>query len=127
MLEAEVRVPPVATVFPGQGAGEGGQEVEEHVGDNHVVVDGHQAHDEQHGRTGTCGGQGRPSGQGSHPPARVHPLPCLPQAFNIAAPKASPLKSGLIFQTARGPRLENWPRESSRKKRGMPQMASMRK
>lgn len=53
MLEAEVRVPPVATVLPGQVAGEGGEEVEEHVGDDHVVVDGHQAYDEQHGRTGT--------------------------------------------------------------------------
>lgn len=29
MLEAEVRVPPAATVFPGQVAGEGGEEVEE--------------------------------------------------------------------------------------------------
>lgn len=81
MLKAEVRVPPVATVLPGQVAGEGGEEVEEDVGDDHVVVDGHQAYDEQHGRAGTwaCGRGGcpqvRPScGPGcgasrSHPPS----------------------------------------------------------
>lgn len=34
MLEAEVCVPPVATVLPGQVAGEGGEEVEEDVGDD---------------------------------------------------------------------------------------------
>lgn len=77
MLEAEVRVPPVATVFPGQVAGEGGEEVEEDVGDNHVVVDGHEAHDEQHGRAGAWWGEGRPSGQGSHPLSRFHLPLCL--------------------------------------------------
>ena len=64
MLQAEVRIPPVATVLPGQIAGEGGEEVEEDVGDDHVIIDGHQAHDEQHGRAGTWhGGQALPLGQ----------------------------------------------------------------
>lgn len=40
-------------MLPGQIAGEGGEEVEEDVGDNHVVVNGHQAYNEQHGRTCT--------------------------------------------------------------------------
>lgn len=39
----------------------------------------------------------------------------------------APLNSGLIFQTARGPRLENWPRESSMKKMGIPHIANMMK
>lgn len=65
MLKAEVRVPPVATVFPGQVAGEGGEEVEEDVGNDHIVVDGHEPHDEQHGRAGTFEeGADLPDGQG---------------------------------------------------------------
>jgi len=53
-------------VLPGQVAGEGGEEVEEDVGDDHVVVDGHQAYDEQHGRAGTFEeGADFPDGQGS--------------------------------------------------------------
>lgn len=39
----------------------------------------------------------------------------------------APLKRGLIFQTASGPRLENWPSDSSMKKMGIPQIASMMK
>lgn len=34
---------------------------------------------------------------------------------------------GLIFHTPRQPRLANWPKDSSRKKRGMPQNTSMMK
>lgn len=75
MLEAEVRVPPVATVLPGQGAGEGGEEVEEDVGDDHVVVDGHQAHDEQHGRAGTWAWAQGGQGMGGSLPAFPKPRP----------------------------------------------------
>lgn len=39
----------------------------------------------------------------------------------------APLNRGLIFQTASGPRLENCPSDSSMKKMGIPQMASMMK
>lgn len=39
----------------------------------------------------------------------------------------APLKRGLIFQTESGPRLENWPSDSSMKKMGIPQMASIMK
>lgn len=61
VFQAALCIPPVTTVLPGQVAGEGGEEVEEDVGDDHVVVDGHQAYDEQHGRTGTWGRGGTAS------------------------------------------------------------------
>lgn len=41
--------------------------------------------------------------------------------------KASPLNMGLILQTPRQPWLANWPKESSMKKRGIPQKISMMK
>ena len=39
--------------------------------------------------------------------------------------KKLPLKSGLLFQIAIGPKLANCPRESSRKNRGMPTSRSV--
>lgn len=41
--------------------------------------------------------------------------------------QASPLNIGLIRHTPRQPWLANWPKESSMKKRGIPQNISMMK
>lgn len=46
MVQAQLSVPPVATVLPGQVACEGCKEVEENVSNDHIVVNGHQGDDE---------------------------------------------------------------------------------
>lgn len=51
---------------------------------------------------------------------------CVPPVAAVL-PGQVALKRGLIFQTASGPRLENCPSDSSMKKMGIPQMASMMK
>lgn len=46
VVQAQVGVPPVAAVLPGQVACEGCKEVEENVSNDHIVVNGHQGDDE---------------------------------------------------------------------------------
>lgn len=46
VVQAQVSVPPVAAVLPGQVACEGCKEVEENVSNDHIVVNGHQGDDE---------------------------------------------------------------------------------
>lgn len=46
VVQAQVSVPPVATMLPGQVACEGCKEVEENVSNDHIVVNGHQGDDE---------------------------------------------------------------------------------
>lgn len=53
VVQAQVGVPPVATVLPGQVVCEGCKEVEENISNNHIVVDGHQGDDEDRAHANT--------------------------------------------------------------------------